>query len=655
LKNSTLSAATNGWTIPCNGKMNTLQCVEIPLRCALPRPGSKPVNTLASSASGEPIAVALRTESRKKVSLKILGISGLSNSSGYKSSHGNPEPEELRIRQGLDSAAALLIDGEIVAAAAEERFTGEKQTGSFPVGAIGFCLAERGLRIGQIDEIVHAFDFAPYEKAWRLDNASSDLYDRVFSRDALLNEIQNHFPGYPRNSVHHVSHHMAHAASAYFTSGWDECLAVVVDGMGEVESATAYHASGGKLKKLRSISARDSVGIFYSLITMHLGFDFNGDEYKVMGLAPYGHPEKFRSFFEKAVELRPNGSVRIPILSMNQNSEERENYRASRRVLEAELGPRRKRDDEITDRHCDLAAALQECLERTMFHICSYFQKMTSLRRLAMAGGVALNCTANGSLVRSGLFDEIYVQPAAGDDGTALGAALYRASMYCEGRNNRLPVPFFGPASSETDIAKAFSEYQGAIRVTPFPNLVAVSDEAAKRIAHGQVIAWHRGRMEFGPRALGNRSILADPAHPEMRDRINAMVKKREAFRPFAPAVSFEQAHIWFEMNPGTHLPYMITTVNVRDQHRRTLPAITHVNGSARVQTVSEKDNPDFHVLLKAIGKITGREMLLNTSFNVKGQPIVNTPREAIATFLGTGIQALFLENHLVTRQDDSD
>jgi carbamoyltransferase len=587
--------------------------------------------------------------------LKILGISGLSNSAGYKSSHGNPEPEELRIRQGLDAAAALLVDGEIVAAAAEERFTGDKQTGSFPAGAIDFCLSERGLRIGQIDEIVHAFDFAPYEKVWRLDNASADLYDRVFSRDALLKEIQNHFPGFQRNCVHHVPHHLAHAASAYFTSGWNECLVVIVDGMGEVESATVYHASGGKLKKLRSISARDSVGILYSLVTMHLGFDFNGDEYKVMGLAPYGHPEKFRSFFEKAVELRPNGSIRIPILSMNHGSEERENYRTSRRTLEAELGPRRKKDDEITDRHCDLAAALQECLERTMLHICSYFQNTTSLRRLAMAGGVALNCTVNGSLVRSGIFDEIYVQPAAGDDGTALGAALYRASLYCEGRNSRLPVPFFGPASSGADITDALREYQGAIRVTAFSNLAAVSEEAAKRIAQGQVIAWHRGRMEFGPRALGNRSILADPSHPEMRDRINAMVKKREAFRPFAPAVSFEQAHIWFEMNPGTHLPYMITTVNVRDQHRRTLPAITHVNGSARVQTVSEKDNPDFHVLLKAIGKITGREMLLNTSFNVKGQPIVNTAREAIATFLGTGIQALFLENYLVTRHDNSD
>jgi carbamoyltransferase len=287
-----------------------------------------------------------------------------------------------------------------------------------------------------------------------------------------------------------------------------------------------------------------------------------------------------------------------------------------------------------------------------MLHICGHFQKQTSQRRLALAGGVALNCTANGALVRSGLFDEVYIQPAAGDDGTALGAALYRASLRDEVRNVRLPVPFFGPASSSSEIADALHQYRERIQVKPFSSLDGVCAEAARWIARGQVIAWHRGKMEFGPRALGNRSILADPAHPEMRDRINAMVKMREAFRPFAPAVSFEQAHIWFEMDPGTDLPYMITIVNVRDAHRVTLPAITHVNGSARVQTVSKRDNPDFHALLKEVGTITGREMVLNTSFNIKGQPMVNTPREAIGTFLSTGIEALFLENNLITRRD---
>jgi len=591
---------------------------------------------------------------RRKVTLKILGISGLSNSAHYKSCHGNPEPEELRIRQGLDSAAALLVDGEIVAAAAEERFTGEKQTGSFPVGAINYCLSENNLHIGQIDEIVHAFDYLPYEKLWRSDDTAAELYDKVFSRSALLKDTQSYFPGFPKDRVHHLPHHLAHAASAYLTSGWDECLVAVVDGMGEVDSATIFHGRDGKLKKLHSISALHSIGVLYSLVTLHLGFDFNGDEYKIMGLAPYGCPERFRPFFEKAVELLPDGSIRIPLLSLNRTREERENYRASRRFLETELGPRRKTNDEVTECHRDLAAALQECLERTMLHICSYFQKQTSLRRLAMAGGVALNCSANGALVRQGVFDEIYIQPAAGDDGAALGGALYRASLNGDCRNRRLPVPFLGPASSCSEIANAIQEFQDSIDVKPFANLAAASAEAAKWIARGQVIAWHRGRMEFGPRALGNRSILADPSHPEMRDRINAMVKKREAFRPFAPAVSFEQAHMWFDMKPGVHLPYMITTVKVRGAHRKFLPAITHVNGSARVQTVSEKDNPDFHVLLKEVGKVTGREMVLNTSFNVKGQPIVNTPKEAIETFLGTGIQALFLENHLITRRNGS-
>jgi carbamoyltransferase len=252
--------------------------------------------------------------------------------------------------------------------------------------------------------------------------------------------------------------------------------------------------------------------------------------------------------------------------------------------------------------------------------------------------------------MRSGGFDEIYVQPASGDDGTALGAALQWAAWHDRVCRRRLPVPFFGPASTESEIAAALADHASSINIKQFATFELACAEAADWIASGRVIAWHRGRMEFGPRALGNRSILADPGHPEMRDRINAMVKKREAFRPFAPAVSMEQAHTWFDIKPGMELPYMIMIVNVREQHRAALPAITHVNGSARVQTVSAKDNLDFHSLLKAVGRTTGREMVLNTSFNVKGQPIVNTAGEAIKTFLGTGIQGLFLENYLVTR-----
>ena len=584
--------------------------------------------------------------------MRILGISGLANSESYKRNcYPDLDPSEHRIRQGLDAAAGLVCDGEIAAAAAEERFTGEKQTGAFPVGAINYCLAERGLRIDQIDAIVHAFDYAPYQKAWQLDASSADMYNAVYSRAALLHEVERHFPGFPESRVHHVSHHLAHAASAYFTSGWEECLTIVVDGMGEVHAATVYHARKNELHKLHEISALHSIGTLYSLITLHLGFDFNGDEYKIMGLAPYGDPDRYRKFFERTIEFRDNGSICIPALGLNRTREERDNYTATRNFLEKELGPRRKSNEEVTACHRDLAAALQEWLERTMLHICGHFQKQTGMRRLALAGGVALNCTTNGKLMRAGLFDEIYVQPASGDDGTALGAALQWAAFNDRVCNRRLPAPFLGPASTQDEVTAALKEHASHINVKHFPNSEMAYAEAAAWIAGGRVIAWHRGRMEFGPRALGNRSILADPGHPEMRDRINAMVKKREAFRPFAPAVSAEQAHTWFEIKAGTELPYMIMIVNVREQYRAALPAITHVNGSARVQTVSARDNRDFHSLLKAVGKTTGREMVLNTSFNVKGQPIVNTPTQAIQTFLGTGIEGLFLENYLVTRR----
>jgi carbamoyltransferase len=267
-----------------------------------------------------------------------------------------------------------------------------------------------------------------------------------------------------------------------------------------------------------------------------------------------------------------------------------------------------------------------------------------------LAGGVALNCTANGKLIRSGLFDEVYVQPVAGDDGVALGAALYRTSLAEEITNCRLPAPLFGPHYCANDIEASLRRFAGKIDWQRFDSLEATCASAAQLIADGRVIAWYRGRMEYGPRALGNRSILADPGHPEMRDRINAMVKKREAFRPFAPACSVEEAHRWFDVAEGEEHPYMISVVDVRPEVQALLPAITHVNGSARLQTVSVNDNPEFHTLLRAVGETTGRQMVLNTSFNVKGQPIVNTPDEAIETFLGTGIEFLFLENVHVTR-----
>jgi carbamoyltransferase len=588
--------------------------------------------------------------------VNILGVSGLEKAPAFKRAHWpGLEEREYRILQGQDSAAVLICDGQVVAAAAEERFTRNKHTAAFPSQAIDWCLSQAGLDPSQVDEIAHGFDYTPYRELYSLDPVSDEYYREVCSPEALLASVHAWRPGFPAEKVFSVNHHLAHAASAYYTSGWPECLTVVLDAMGEVQSISAFDCAGGKLKKLREISANHSIGILYSLVTLHLGFDFNSDEYKIMGLAPYGHPERFRKFFEGVVELRDGGSIRIPILNLNKTREDRETYAATRRFLDENLVPRRSPGAEITEEHRDIAAALQECLERVILHVCENLRDATGHSRIALAGGVALNCTANGRLMRSGLFEEVYIQPVAGDDGVALGAALYRASLAGEVDNQRFPVPLLGPASCRHDTDSALEEFRDRVDVVRFRSLDETCANAARLIAGGKVIAWHRGRMEYGARALGSRSILADPGHPEMRDRINAMVKKREAFRPFAPAVTAEQAHVWFELDEQAELPYMIAIVDVRPRHRESLPAITHVNGSARVQTVSKKDHPEFHHLLKAVGALNGREMVLNTSFNVKGQPIVNTPREAIDTFLGTGIEYLFLGNTRVSKKVGSE
>ena len=584
--------------------------------------------------------------------MKIIGFSGLHNSILFKKKEWPGLNErEYRIVQGLDSAAALIIDGEIIAAAEEERFTRKKHTGDFPVNAIQYCLSAGKVSVGEIDIIVHSFDYEPYRQIFSFNPASLKLFEEVYSRETAVNNFRRYFPGFPPEKIHHLQHHLSHASSAYFTSGWDECLVLVIDGAGELNSVSVYHSKGGKLTLLSEISAIDSIGIFYSLITLHLGFDFNSDEYMIMGLAPYGDPKVYRKFFEDSVRLLKDGQVSIPCLQINKTMKDRENYAQTQRYFSESLIPKREPHDEIRKEHQNVAAALQECLERTLLHICSYFGNKTGLRRLVMAGGVALNCTANGVILKSGLFDSVYVMPVAGDDGAALGAALYKAAEYGEVENRRLAVPFFGPAYNADRIRKALHEHAGRLEITEFSTIEETCSHAADLITKGYVLGWYRGRKEYGPRALGNRSIIADPSGKEMRDKINAMVKKREAFRPFAPAVSIEQASHWFEIPEMTEFPYMVMIVDVRKEYRESLPAITHINGTARVQTVSGKDNPVFHKLLQAVGKKTGREMLLNTSFNVKGDPIVNTPDEALGTFLRTGIDYLYMENYFIKKK----
>ncbi|HZF40286.1 MAG TPA: carbamoyltransferase N-terminal domain-containing protein, partial [Blastocatellia bacterium] len=441
--------------------------------------------------------------------MKILGVSGLEGSVPFKQKHWpGLDEREYRISQGHDSAAALVIDGEVIAAAAEERFNRRKHSGAFPIGAINYCLAEAGVTIDEIDELAHGFDYSPYQKFYSLDPISAQFYRKVLSKEALLALARRDLHGFSAERAHRVNHHLAHAASAYFTSGWDECLVVVIDGMGEAHCVTVFHGHDGKLERIHQLPAQDSIGILYSLVTLHLGFDFNADEYKIMGLAPYGDAERFRSFFNETVELRADGKIRIPILRLNQTRDERENHLRTRRHLADHLVKERRPEEEVTDTHRDVAASLQACLDRTMEYLCGHFARKLGLRRLAMAGGVALNCTANGKLLRSGIFDDIYIQPAAGDDGTALGAALYRAAQAGEVVNRRSPVPFYGPAYSTAEIDNALEQFADRIEIMRFGSLEDTCVEAARLIAAGRVIAWYRGRMEFGPRALGHRSIL---------------------------------------------------------------------------------------------------------------------------------------------------
>ena len=584
--------------------------------------------------------------------VKILGISGVDGTVEFKRRQWpGLEEREYRISQGHDSAAALVIDGEVVAAVAEERISRRKHSGDFPAGAIAVCLEQAGVKASELDEVVHSFDFAPYRMLYQLDPISARLYDEVLSPDVFAAHVSRALPGLRRARVGAVEHHLAHAASAYYTSGWDECVVMVVDGMGEAHAATVYVGRGGRLEPVHRVAAADSIGVLYSVLTLHLGFDFNSDEYKVMGLAPYGDPERFSSFFADAVRLRDDGGWEIPLLRQDRTRQERENHTGVRRYLTEHLIPPRKVDGPIDSEHEDVAAALQQCLDRTMLHVCSKFGSRLGMQRLALAGGVALNTTANAKLLEAELFEEIYIQPAAADDGSSLGAALQRAAAAGEVANRRSPTPFYGPAPGHDQVDAALRRFADRVTVDPLPSLDATCEAAAALIDEGIVIAWYRGRMEFGPRALGHRSILADPRRPDMRDRVNRLVKMREAFRPFAPAVSLEQVDRWFEVRPGTELPYMNVNARVRPQHRDALPATTHVDGSARIQTVSKRDNPEFWALVRAIGRRTGQEIVLNTSFNVKGQPIVNTPAEAIETFLSTGIQALFLENALVQRR----
>jgi carbamoyltransferase len=584
--------------------------------------------------------------------MKVLGYSGFDRSISFKRARfPDLASREYRIVQGLDSAVALVDDEGVRFAAAEERFSGVKSTGAFPTGAMRACLEHARLQPDAIDVVAHAFAYDCVQPLFTHDDFSRAQYAEVYD-PALQHE-------YLRTNVAEIDwasrfvavpHHLAHAASAFYQSGFADSLILVSDGMGETQSASVLLGSDSGLTPLASIPAFHSLGVLYGIFTLYLGFAFNMDEYKVMGLAPYGDERRYLARVMDLVRLCDDGTYTIPFFAEDRTLEEQQTHRGMLRALTEMFGPPREPEGPMEQRFMDLAAALQGVLQICQMHVLAHFAEETGARQLCMAGGVALNCTANGVIRRSRIFDDVFVQPASGDDGAALGAALYVAHERAPTRpRSRITPPLWGPGFDAEAIETAVRGFD-EVAVSRFESYEMLAEEAARRIARGEIIGWFQGRMEFGPRALGNRSILADPRAPDMRDRVNMLVKKRESFRPFAPAVTAEAAAEYFEIDEGDEGTYehMLFTMPVRPEYRDRLPAITHVDGSARLQTVSRSGNEPFWLLLDAVGRITGMPIVLNTSFNVRGQPIVCTPEEAIRTFLLARLDALVIGDLLL-------
>jgi carbamoyltransferase len=584
--------------------------------------------------------------------MNIIGISGIHQNVAFKAREfPGLSKRQYRINQGFDSAAALVNADGVVAAAAEERFTREKATGDFPVRAIQYCLQAGNLNIKDVDFLAHGFAYEPFQSAFQEPEYARKQFGELYSPEVQKWHLHQNFPGVDWDRKYMaVPHHLAHAASAFYLSGFNESLILVSDGMGEVHSMTVAVGQGTEITTLKQVPAFHSLGILYGVFTLHLGFYMGMDEYKVMGLAPYGNPRRHFDKVLELVSLKSDGTYTIPAFAKDVTQLDKETHVGILSLLAERFGPPREPESEITQDHKDIAAALQAVLQACQLHVLRHFKGETGQTRLCMAGGVALNCSVNGVLRRSRLFDQIFVQPAAGDDGTALGAALVAQKRHDPGfKPRKMAVPLWGPEFGEKEILQAL-EAQPDCVWTKMDSFDALCSQVAERLAGGEIVAWFQGRMEFGPRALGSRSILADPRDPGMRERVNSLVKKREGFRPFAPVVTIEDARRYFDISPSDEdaFAHMLYVTHVLPAYRQKLPAITHVDGSARVQTVSEEHNPRLWTLLKAFGRVTGLPIILNTSFNVRGEPIVCTPLEAINTFRNAHLDALVLGDYLV-------
>jgi len=588
-----------------------------------------------------------------------------------------------------DSAAALVEDGRILAAAQEERFTRKKHDPAFPRNAIDYCLSQTPGGAAGIDKVVFfekpfvkferlletylAFapqGFASFRKAMPL-----WIGEKLFQRDLLLRELKAIDPALgDKKKLSFSEHHYSHAASAYYPSPFTSALVLTMDGVGEWATTTAAIGRGDDLNIIKEIRFPHSLGLLYSAFTYYTGFKVNSGEYKVMGLAPYGTPKYAQTIFDHLIDVKADGSFRLDLDYFS--------YCTGLTMTDARFdalfgGPPRRPDQRLEQRHMDLAASIQAVTEEVVLRLTRALAAETGEKNLCLAGGVALNCVANGKVLRDGTFERIFIQPASGDAGGALGAAL---AGYYDGRRDAqkksiVEAPdamrgsYLGPSYSQADIEERLQKAGAKFHVVDDAALIS---ETAAALAAGQAVGWHQGRMEFGPRALGGRSILGDPRSPTMQKVLNLKVKYRESFRPFAPSVLREKVAEWFDLD--TDSPYMLLVADVKESRcrkmsaddeqlfgidklnvlRSEIPAVTHVDYSARIQTVHKETNPRYHALIEAFAAQTGCPVVVNTSFNVRGEPIVCTPEDAFACLMGTEIEFLAVGNCILRKDEQN-
>ena len=570
-----------------------------------------------------------------------------------------------------DSSACVVRDGALVAAAEEERFRRIKHWAGFPAEAIRFCLAEARAGLADVDVVAINQDAGAnlWKKVAYMATTRPDLslvLDRIRNkreRVGVAGELERAFPGQGlRAEVRHVEHHLAHLGSAFLVSPFEEAVVVSVDGFGDFASAAWGLGRGNRIEADDKVYFPHSLGIFYQALTQYLGFPNYGDEYKVMGLAPYGEP-RFMNEMRRIVTLEEDGSFRLD-LGYFRHHREKIAYEwetgepvfgdlYSLRMAEL-LGPARGKKEELTQRHKDIARSAQAMYEEAFFHLLNSLHARYGVDALALAGGCAMNSVANGKVYRNTPFKRMYVQAAAGDAGGAIGAALI-ASEVAEGSPRfAMDHAYWGPEFPESEIATLLEERKGEMeqqkcsmrRITEEGELVRL---AAQAIADGLVVGWFQGRMEWGPRALGNRSILADPRRADMKDILNRKIKRRESFRPFAPSILREAVAEWFECDDD--VPFMTQVYPIREAKRALIPAVAHVDGTGRLQTVTQESNARYYQLIKAFEALTGVPMVLNTSFN-ENEPIVCTPAQALDCFLRTKMDLLVVGDCLLHRMD---